>query len=180
MITQDVLNEFDRFLEKRGIRAELLIVGGTALQLMGLRTIATQDVDAISQINDTLRVAVREFATLHALPTDWINDRARITLLDYLMHGYGVDQVSPVFSGRALTLVCPSRENLILSKFCALVDRGSPQDLADLQGLVKEAISNEKLAELIKYFLSREGATGGDTKKAEAALAVVTSLLSRP
>jgi len=180
MITQVILVEFDRFLEKRGLKAKLLIVGGTVLQLMGLRTIATRDVDAISQVDDALRIAIRDFAAAHGLPNDWINDRARLTLLDYLKHGYGVDDVSPVFSGKALTLVRPSRENLVLSKLCALVDRGSPQDLADLQALVTGEISREVFAELIRYFLRREAATGGDCERAEKALAVISSLLFGP
>jgi len=45
--------------------------------------------------------------------------------------------------------VRPSRENLVLSKLCALVDRGSPQDLADLRALVTGEISHEVFAELI-------------------------------
>ena len=169
-ITPDVMERFDRYLVSLDLKAHLLIVGGAVFQLMGKRHAATKDIDAIQQVKDDLRVAIADFAKKEDLSPSWINDRALHTVQDYLKYGWGVDGIEEVFTGMALTLSRPSIENLLLSKFCAIIDRqGAPQDLADIKSLgVSEAVFDQCAA----FFIKKEKANGGDVLTAGALLAV--------
>ena len=76
MITIDVLKAYDHFLNERQLRLEAIIVGGSALNLLGYIDRQTRDVDIIKpELSDVLKQASIDFAkTLPYLQDDWLNN----------------------------------------------------------------------------------------------------------
>ena|SRR5688500_14141174 len=78
------LGGLGELLKDRGHRYELLAIGGGALQLLGLITRPTRDIDVIGLVADAdvismatlpgpLQQAVEDTATVFRLPTTWFN-----------------------------------------------------------------------------------------------------------
>jgi len=78
------LGGLGELLRDRGLRYELLAIGGGALQLLGLITRPTRDIDVIGLVADAdvvamgtlpgpLQQAVEDTATVFRLPTTWFN-----------------------------------------------------------------------------------------------------------
>lgn len=78
------LGGLGELLKDRGLRYELLAIGGGALQLLGLITRPTRDIDVIGLVADAavvsmgtlpgpLQQAVEDTATVFRLPTTWLN-----------------------------------------------------------------------------------------------------------
>ena len=63
MMPLDILNEFDKFLANRSLRLDAVIVGGTALNLLGYITRQTRDVDVIvPELSSEIVKASMDFA----------------------------------------------------------------------------------------------------------------------
>lgn len=72
------LREVGADLEKRGLRGEILIVGGAFMALVLRARTTTKDVDAIVASDPTpMREAVARVAQRHSLPADWLNDAVK-------------------------------------------------------------------------------------------------------
>jgi len=75
---QELLDDVDRRLVAAGRSASVLLVGGAAIALSGLREDrVTRDVDALTREEELLRQVAREVAADRGLPADWLNSRAR-------------------------------------------------------------------------------------------------------
>ena len=78
------LGGLGQLLRERGLHYELLAIGGGALQLLGLITRPTRDIDVVAMVTDAdvvamdtlpgpLMRAVADTAAVFRLPTTWFN-----------------------------------------------------------------------------------------------------------
>lgn len=130
---EEPLTVLGQLLEERGLRFELLAIGGGALQLLGLITRTTRDIDVVALVEDgialpvvalpgPLRAAVADTARVLRLPNDWLNTGPR-SLMDF--------GLPPGSLGRAhrrewggLVLHLADRRDQICFKLYAAVDQG--------------------------------------------------------
>ncbi len=122
------------------------MIGGAALNLLGIVHRATEDCDIIYPLlPEAIVTAAREFAEQQRtiersdLDRDWLNN-GPASLVEVLPSGWEA-RLQPCYSGTVLTLRSLGRLDLIRSKLFAVCDRG--RDLADCLAL---APSVEELA----------------------------------
>ena len=137
MKPETVIAEFDRFLKDRGLSFQGVIIGGTALALMGVISRETQDCDVLDpEIPQTINIAAKEFASMQKkngvdLKDNWLNNGPE-SLRKHLPKGW-LSRCVTVFSGKALSLLTLGREDLLKTKFFAYCDRN--RDLEDCLAL---------------------------------------------
>jgi hypothetical protein len=147
MRPKDTLALFDAFLADRHLVLEAVVIGGAALGLLGVVSRQTHDCDILHpELPRSVRDAAREFAVWqrsrgHKLVDDWLNN-GPASLADDLPEGWQ-NRLQPAFSGRAVTLMCLGRVDLLRSKLFALCDRGI--DLPDCLAL---APTDDELQEI--------------------------------
>jgi hypothetical protein len=172
-----IISAFDSFLAQRGFRFEAVVIGGAALGLLGVVTRQTRDCDILHPaLPEAIRSAAVEFAVQErrrgeALDDDWLNNGPS-SLAEALPAGW-INRVHVVFSGRAITLKCLGRSDLLMSKVFALCDRGI--DLPDCLALAPT------IAELdeITAWLERQDANPGWPEHVRATLADLKQRLGR-
>lgn len=127
-----ILPIFEIFLAKKGLLFEAVIIGGAAMQFLGLTERVTKDCDVLSpKITPDLKEASMDFAKEHGLSEDWLNNGPESLIRD-LPSGWQENLVS-LYEGKNLKLFTLSRLDFVRSKLFAFVDRGI--DLEDLKGL---------------------------------------------
>lgn len=137
MHPRDTLEAFDRFLASHGIRADLVIIGGAALALLGVIDRPTRDCDVLEPLVDVVladharRFAAVRSAAGHPLAVDWLN-HGPSSLVQVLPVGWR-DRIDVLFTGQALTLRTLGHRDLLATKLWALCDRGT--DLADCRAM---------------------------------------------
>jgi hypothetical protein len=137
METKMTIALFDSFLAEKHLRFEAVVIGGAALNLLGVVSRPTRDCDVLSPIvPESIRVAAVAFAQLRrslgeALSDDWFNNGPGSLTRD-LPAGW-LERVVDLYQGEALTLQTLGRLDLLRSKLFALCDRGT--DLNDCIGL---------------------------------------------
>ena len=150
MNPRETLSAFDRYLAERVLGFEGIILGGAALNLLGIVLRPTKDCDVLHPtLPEEIRDAARAFASERrrqgdALEDDWLNN-APATLAKQLPSAWE-DRVEIAFSGVALRLQSLGREDLLRTKLFALCDRGL--DLADCLALAPTA---DELAVLLPW-----------------------------
>ena len=129
MITKDILDGYNKFLEDRGLALNAIIVGGTALNLLGYISRQTRDVDIIApELSEALKLSSEEFAqTIPTLWSDWLNNGPS-SLVDILPTGWET-RLQDSYIGTALRLQTLGRSDLLKTKLFAYCDRGT--DLSD-------------------------------------------------
>ena len=129
MITKDILDAYDTFLEERGLQLDAIIVGGTALNLLGYISRQTRDVDIIApELSEALKLASEEFAeTIPTLWSNWLNNGPS-SLVEILPTGWET-RLQDSYIGTALHLKTLGRSDLLKTKLFAYCDRGT--DLSD-------------------------------------------------
>jgi len=129
MITRDILDAYDQFLQQRGLSLEAIIVGGTALNLLGYISRQTRDVDIIApELSEELKAASSEFAdTIPNLWDNWLNNGPS-SLVDILPSGWEL-RLQDSYHGTAIQLKTLGRADLLKTKLFAYCDRGT--DLLD-------------------------------------------------
>lgn len=130
---EEPLAALGQLLTERGQHFELLAAGGGALQLLGLISRPTKDVDVIAMVADgqlaaittlpePLQRAIEDTAVLFRLPADWVNAGPR-----HLMH-FGVPEGVLERAHRrvwgGLVLYMADRRDQIFFKLYATVDQG--------------------------------------------------------
>jgi hypothetical protein len=129
---------FDAYLEQRGLRLEAVVVGGAALNLLGVIARATQGCDILDpDLAPEILAAAASFAADarrqgEALGDDWLNNGPAL-LAQQLPQDWRA-HLQPPFNGRALVLEALGRLDLLRSKLFALCDRGI--DIGDCVALV--------------------------------------------
>lgn len=146
MLPRETIEAFDAHLESCGLSFEAVVVGGSALALIGVTNRQTRDFDILAPILPAqVAEAARAFATAQRvlgvdLADDWFNN-GPVQLGEVLPAGWS-DRIQPAFAGRAVVLHALGRADLLKSKLFALCDRGT--DLADCIALMP---SREELQE---------------------------------
>jgi hypothetical protein len=138
---RQTLTLFDAYLADRRLRLEAVVIGGAALNLLGVVSRPTQDCDILHPLlPPSIAGAARSFAvelraTGELLQDDWLNN-GPMSLAGQLPGGWQ-DRTQPVFRGMAIELSCLGRIDLLRSKLFALCDRGL--DLGDCIALAPSA-----------------------------------------
>jgi len=177
MQPRETLEAFDRYIAVRGLRLRAVVVGGAALNLLGVIARATKDCDILHPaIPPEIATAARSFATeLRSagddLQDDWLNN-GPASLADVLPPGWE-ERLEPVLVGQALELRCLGRSDLLLTKLFALCDRG-----IDLLDCVALAPSSEELAQLSPW-VERQDANADWPAHVRATLADLERRLRR-
>jgi Nucleotidyltransferase of unknown function (DUF6036) len=134
MNSRNLLERFDVFLEERGVGFEAIVVGGAALNLLGVISRATKDCDVLDpEIPPAVATAARAFAaevrkTGETLQDDWLNNGPRSLAVD--LPPEWREQIRPIFVGKKLRLQTLGRKDLLRVKlFCALRPRDRPRRL---------------------------------------------------
>jgi hypothetical protein len=133
MVVKEILQQFDEYLLKRGLRFEAVVIGGAALNLLGVISRPTNDCDVlcpeisaeIADASHAFAADIRERGGL--LQKDWLNNGP--VSLSYHLLGDWEQRIQPLFSGRSIQLRCLHRSDFLCAKLFALCDRGI--DLGD-------------------------------------------------
>jgi hypothetical protein len=153
MMSTQVLDAFDRYLVARGLALDAVVVGGTALNLLGVTTRVTRDCDVLyPDLPDAIVQAARAFASEwrtagQQLSDDWLNNGPS-SLTRQLPPGWQ-ERVTLAFRGAALVLRTLGRADLLRSKLFALCDRGI--DLPDCIALAPTAKELRDLLPWVQY-----------------------------
>ena len=125
----ETIAAFDTFLAERSLTLDAVVIGGAALELLGVVSRQTRDCDILHPaIPTAIAEAARSFAARRRaegdpLVDDWLNN-GPASLADALPTGWQ-DRLHVVYAGRAITLRCLGRLDLLRSKVFALCDRGT-------------------------------------------------------
>lgn len=151
MITKEILHHFDLFLKKRDLQLQAIIVGGTALNLLGYINRQTRDIDIIApELSNDIQKASKDFAKEHPhLWEEWLNN-GHSSLTDILPTGWD-NRLVDSFVGEALHLKTLSRSDLLKTKLFAYCDRGT--DLADC---IAMAPTEEELNEALQWVIDQD------------------------
>ena len=137
MWPRETLSAFDHYLAGKALRFEGVLVGGAALNLLGVVSRSTRDCDVLyPMLPEEVQIAARAFAADQrqageTLADDWLNN-GPAALAKQLPDGWET-RVQPVFSGNAIELQSLGREDFLRAKLFALCDRG--RDLGDCLAL---------------------------------------------
>ncbi len=156
MLPRPTIEAFDRHLLRPGLRFEGVVIGGSALALMGVIQRPTRDFDIlVPALPRAIASAARDFAKAQRqagvdLQDDWLNN-GPMQLGEVLPAGWR-ERVQRIFEGQALVLGTLGRSDLLKSKLFALCDRGTDQP--DCIALAPTA---EELAECIPWLELQDG-----------------------
>lgn len=144
---RETLEAFDRFLADRSLRLDAIVIGGAALNLLGVISRPTKDCDILfPRLPSEIVAASIAFARAarndgDLLDDDWLNNGPS-SLTKHLRTGWEA-RLQPAFTGTALLLRSLGRADLLCAKLRALCDRGL--DLADCVALAPTAFELENV-----------------------------------
>jgi hypothetical protein len=104
MLPRPTIEAFDRHLAALGLRLDAVVIGGSALALLGVTTRQTRDFDILApELSREIADAAREFARAQRrlgieLMDDWLNN-GPIQVGDVLPKAWQL-RTRPVFEGR--------------------------------------------------------------------------------
>lgn len=156
MFPRPTIEAFDRHLLGLGLRFEGVVIGGSALGLMGIIQRPTRDFDIlVPELPPAIAAAARAFAKAQRdagvdLLDEWLNN-GPMQLGDVLPVGWR-ERVQRIFEGQVLVLSTLGRPDLLKSKLFALCDRGT-----DLPDVIALAPSAEELAECMPWLEMQDG-----------------------
>lgn len=157
MDPRTTLVAFDAHLVDRGLRLEAVVIGGAALNLLGVVQRTTNDCDILHpSLPPNVVEAAREFASVRRsagdfLADDWLNNGPQ-SLAALLPDGWQ-ERLVEVFRGEAVTLRCLGRLDFLRSKLFSLCDRAT--DLADCVALSPSAA---ELSEIEPWLVAQDAA----------------------
>ena len=155
MLPRPTIEAFDAHLESLELRLEAVVIGGSALALLGVTSRQTRDVDIIApELPLAILEAAKSFAAEQRelgeeLHDGWLNN-GPMQLGDVLPDGWR-SRVVPAFQGKALVLQSLGRADLLKTKLFALCDRGT--DLSDCIALSPTAL---ELAEALPWLAQQD------------------------
>src|SRR5215469_3984482 len=145
--THDIIALFDRYPEARSLHFDAVVIGGAALNLLGVVSRLTKDCDIlfpeipeeIAQASKTFALEVRRNGG--DLGDEWLNN-GPASLQTQLPPGWE-NRFQTAFSGRSIHLRTLAREDLLCAKLFALCDRGI--DLLDCVALAPNQAELNKI-----------------------------------
>jgi hypothetical protein len=175
MLPRPTIEAFDGHLVALGLGLEAIVIGGSALALLGVSTRQTRDFDILAPVLPLeIAEAAREFARAQRrlgidLMDDWLNN-GPMQVGDVLPKGWQL-RTRLVFEGRALVLSTLGRVDLLKTKLFALCDRGT--DFSDCVALAPTAA---ELADGV-IWLAEQDANPGWPEHVNATIADLTRRL---
>ena len=154
--TSEILALFDQYLAERRLHFEGVVIGGAALNLLGVVSRLTKDCDILTpEISKEIAGESHAFALQvrtrgGTLQDDWLNN-GPASLRSQLLAGWD-DRLQTAFAGKAITLRSLGRQDLLCAKLFALCDRG-----IDLGDCIALAPSPGELATILPW-LERQDA----------------------
>lgn len=151
-----IIVAFDAFLAARGLQFQAVVIGGTALNLLGVVRRTTRDCDVLyPEIPPDVLLAARDFAVERRnsgdpLQIDWLNN-GPASLTKVLPPGWQ-ERTIPVYQGRAIVLRSLGRLDLLRSKLFGLCDRA-----ADLGDCVALAPTPDELTAIEPWLKEQDG-----------------------
>lgn len=130
-----------------------MVIGATALNLLGVITRETRDCDVLSPpLDERALAAARAFAAERrskgeVLRDDWLNNEPA-SLAKALPSGWE-QRLQPLFAGRALRLCSLGRSDLLKTKLFAFCDRRT--DLQDCLALAPTAAELQEALPWVEY-----------------------------
>jgi hypothetical protein len=150
MTSHELISAFDAFLVQRGVRLDAVVIGGMALNLLGVTARATRDCDVLEPpLSKAVMEAAHAFAHAErargeALDDGWLN-AGPASLAAHLPEGWR-ERLQPLYEGSSIRLECLGRDDLLRSKLWAVCDRA-----LDLPDCVALAPSAEELARILPW-----------------------------
>jgi hypothetical protein len=117
---------FDVFLAGRSLRFEAVILGGSALALLGVVTRTNDDCDLLDpEFPTDVTAPARDFAAVSGIVAGWPNSKAHdlVAIPGCVPEGRRT-QLRVSFTGTSLHLLTLGHLDLLCTKLAALVDRG--------------------------------------------------------
>ncbi len=132
----ELLTELGSRLDEQGLNMHIYLVGGAAMALTYDSRRVTCDIDAIFDHSGIELSIIREMATEHGLPEDWLNTAVR----PYVP---GNDHWAATFEITGLSISTASPKHMLAMKLAAF----RPQDHKDLRVLFEaNGVSNAQQA----------------------------------
>ena len=148
--THDIIAAFDAYLEERRLQFDAVVIGGAALNLLGVISRLTKDCDILfPEIPEAIAKASQTFAREVRgnggdLGDEWLNSGP--ASLQRQLPPAWENRLQTAFSGRAIHLRTLAREDLLCAKLFALCDRG-----IDLHDCVALAPSQAELDKIVPW-----------------------------
>ena len=117
-------------LEKRELKGEILIVGGSAMVIAFKARITTKDIDAIFEPKSKIYEISKEIAKNQDLPEDWLNDAVKGFMSDKAEYNTFLDLP-------ALKVYIPIPGYLFAMKAISMRIMPESSDIEDLKLLIK-------------------------------------------
>ena len=154
---REMIVDFDSFLQKKKLTFEAVVIGGAALNLLGVVSRLTRDCDILDpDIPPEILKASEEFAQ-HQIQSGnkiitkkWLNNGPS-SLRDHLPSGWQ-SRLQMLFHGSAITFHCLGRPDLLKTKLYALCDR--QEDRPDCIALKP---TSEELREAKAWVVQQDG-----------------------
>ncbi len=133
MKVAETIKAFDLYLADRKLKFEAVVIGGTALNLLGVVSRETKDCDILDpQIPESVIKAATEFKKSRPeLSPNWLNNGPD-SLKKNLPQGWN-NRLQILFKGKAILFHTLARTDLLKTKLFAYCDRGI--DLPDCRAL---------------------------------------------
>lgn len=152
----DALAEIGRRAHARGKVIDLAVYGGSALLLASNFRIATQDIDAVADTDQSMvEEMVKALASERGWPANWLNDGVRTYLspnVDGLTQAHHLFRTYPDETSPGLRVFVPTPEYLLAMKLMAMrIDEASGgKDLTDILNLIDVLGITDK-AQLVRF-----------------------------
>jgi hypothetical protein len=159
MHTIEILKLFDQHLAKKRLHFDAVVIGGAALNMLGVVSRFTKDCDILyPEIPKDVADASQAFAaelrhTGESIQNDWLNN-GPVSLVSHLRPQWE-ERLQTAFTGTAIHLRCLGRSDFLCAKLFALCDRGI--DLGDCLAL---APTVKEIADVLPWLEEQDAHPG--------------------
>lgn len=159
MFPVETIKRFDEFLVSKELDLDAIVIGGTALALLGFISRQTKDCDILHpSLGEAILDAAKSFALKtraegELLDDDWLNNGP--SSLKKALPTNWKDNLQIAYQGKALTLHSLGRKELLMSKVFALCDRG-----IDLNDCIALTPSERELNEITPWVEEQDSNPG--------------------